>query len=88
MWTTDTNRRRRRRKRDAIYWYKATHPCVDCGETDYVVLQFDHVGQKSFTVTQHISDCSYKTILAEIQKCDVVCGNCHLRRTWKLRQKE
>jgi len=68
--------------------FKRRKGCFECGLHDIRVLQFDHVGRKNFTVTQHLSNCSLKTILAEIQKCDVVCGNCHLRRTWKLRQKE
>jgi hypothetical protein len=28
----------------------------------------------------------WETILAEIEKCEVVCGNCHKRRTSRRRQ--
>ena len=61
--------------------YLAEHPCVDCGESDPVVLEFDHRGDKSFTIGRSFRYLRWETILAEIAKCDVVCANCHRRRT-------
>ena len=58
-----------------------THPCVDCGEQDPVVLEFDHLGDKAFDIGQALPYRAWPTILAEIAKCDVVCANCHRRRT-------
>lgn len=64
--------------------YLRNHPCVDCGENDPVVLDFDHVrGNK----TDHISAmiqrcCSWKTIKEEINKCEIRCANCHRRKTF------
>jgi len=66
-----------------IWRYLAEHPCVDCGETDPVVLQFDHVrGDKSFAVSQMLGPgFSVRRIEIEIAKCEVRCANCHARRT-------
>jgi predicted RNA-binding protein YlxR (DUF448 family) len=61
--------------------YFKEHPCVDCGETDPVVLEFDHRGEKSFEVTRKFAERSWQSILDEIEKCEVRCANCHRRRT-------
>jgi hypothetical protein len=58
-----------------------SHPCVDCGETDPVVLEFDHRRDKLFSIGMELSRRKWQSILAEIEKCDVVCANCHRRRT-------
>ena len=57
------------------------HPCIDCGETDLIVLEFDHIGHKEFTIAAGIRRRSWPAILGEIAKCEVVCANCHRRRT-------
>lgn len=58
-----------------------THPCVDCGENDVVVLEFDHLGNKCFDVSNGLRYRRWEAVLAEIEKCEVVCANCHRRRT-------
>lgn len=64
--------------------YLLSHPCVDCGESDPVVLEFDHVrGTKKKHVGVLINNSSWATILEEIAKCDVRCANCHRRATAK-----
>jgi hypothetical protein len=62
--------------------YFATHPCVDCGEADPVVLEFDHLdpGAKSFNIGQSLPYRSWASVIDEIAKCEVVCANCHSRR--------
>ena len=57
------------------------HPCVDCGEVDPVVLEFDHVNEKAFNISKGVRDRSWEQVLREMSKCDVVCANCHRRRT-------
>ena len=65
--------------------YFADHPCRDCGETDPVVLEFDHLDpcQKAFNISHAISYRKWQTILDEIKTCEVVCANCHRRRHHK-----
>jgi hypothetical protein len=65
--------------------YFRTHPCVDCGEHDAVVLEFDHLGDKSFDVAQALPYRRWQSLLDEIAKCEVVCANCHRRRTARRR---
>ena len=62
-----------------------THPCVDCGETDPVVLEFDHLRDKRFAIRLSAHGRNWQTILDEIEKCEVVCANCHRRRTARRR---
>jgi ribosomal protein S27E len=56
--------------------------CVDCGERDPLVLEFDHVDLKRAAVTRLAwYGCSLATIDAEIAKCQIRCANCHRRIT-------
>lgn len=60
------------------------HPCMDCGEADPIVLEFDHKADsiKVESVTQMVmNNASWERITAEIEKCEVRCANCHRRRT-------
>ena len=63
--------------------FLAHHPCVDCGQTDIRVLEFDHVrGKKSGDISRMvIQSYSWSTIEAEIAKCEVRCANCHRIKT-------
>ena len=83
-----TRKRRPHQAQRHEYWswvmnYLTTHPCVDCGETDPVVLQFDHRDgtTKVGTVGLMLNRASWDDLLREIGKCDVRCANCHRVRT-------
>ncbi len=75
---------RRQQKSIVVYNYLLHHPCVDCGEPDPIVLDFDHVrgvktaDVKRMTTGSHVS---LDRIMAEIAKCEVRCANCHRRVT-------
>ena len=67
--------------------YFEDHPCVDCGERDPVVLEFDHTGaDKEFDIGAKLIHVRWQLILDEIAKCEVVCSNCHRRRTARRRR--
>lgn len=73
----------RKRNRMFVFDYLKTHPCVDCGETDPIVLEFDHVRGKKVLDVSIMTRNSYslEKLQTEIAKCDVRCANCHRRRT-------
>ena len=86
----DTHRRqskaaksaRQRALRAQLLAHLRRHPCVDCGETDPVVLEFDHIGEKTASISVLLSQtATRKAVDAEIARCEVVCTNCHRRRT-------
>lgn len=68
-----------------MWEYLLSKECVDCGIKDPRVLEFDHLPeyQKNFEIGKAISGSTraWKTILSEIEKCDIVCSNCHKIRT-------
>jgi hypothetical protein len=62
--------------------------CVDCGEKDLRVLDFDHVrGTKTFNIGRGKNGSkTIRAIYAEIDKCEVRCANCHRRITYDRRK--
>lgn len=76
----------KRRKAIAQSWiadYLADHHCVDCGESDPIVLEFDHVrGEKLSHIARMIGTGRQLSLIQEeVAKCDVRCANCHRRVT-------
>lgn len=69
---------------DYVLAYLMSHPCIDCGEDDIVVLDFDHLDGKSHNVSDMVRrGFKLATIQAEIDKCEVRCANDHRRMTAK-----
>lgn len=58
-----------------------TKSCVDCGNTDIRTFEFDHKSNKSFNIATRAGRIPLDTLMLEINKCDVVCANCHKIRT-------
>jgi hypothetical protein len=79
------NQQTRNKKYKVISDYLASHPCVDCGNSDVRVLQFDHVkGKKLGTISNIIRvKHAMSALLEEIAKCETRCANCHLIRHWR-----
>jgi hypothetical protein len=76
-------RRRYKQKRTFINGKKDV-PCSDCGvKYPPYVMQFDHVkGRKLFNIGAGIIAVAWKKVLTELKKCEVVCANCHAKRTY------
>jgi hypothetical protein len=77
------NNKENKELRGFIKAFKEKHPCKDCGEADIVTLEFDHVrGKKRDNVSNMVKyNAPIELIVTEIAKCDVVCANCHRKRT-------
>lgn len=73
--------------RKIILEHLKKHPCVDCGEDNIIVLDFDHrdPADKHFTIGGGSTARKPESIKKEIQKCDVRCSNCHRKKTAKER---
>lgn len=77
----DLNRLRQNRY-NYIWNYLKTHPCVDCGISDFRVLEFDHVrGTKRMDISKAVNY-RIEVLIEEISKCDVRCANCHRIKTY------
>jgi 5-methylcytosine-specific restriction endonuclease McrA len=66
--------------------YLSDKCCVICGESDVVVLEMDHIDPRTklFSISQAVKlGYSWETILKELEKCRVLCANCHKRHTAK-----
>ena len=77
------NRLRTQENRRRLEQHLRAHPCVDCGENDLRVLDFDHRDRESKrgVVSRLVFRASWVRIEQEIALCDVRCSNCHRRRT-------
>lgn len=70
------------RDQEFVLNYLSNHPCTVCGETDISVLTFHHVDPE--TKQYNISDMiahgyAIETIQREIDRCEVLCWNDHMR---------
>jgi hypothetical protein len=72
----------RRRNAAFVRSILAATPCIDCRETDPLVLDFDHVGEKTRNVSRLVTiEASLDRLRREIDQCEVRCANCHRRQT-------
>ena len=78
--------KRRMRNRSFVWNYLKLHPCKQCGETNPIVLVFDHIDRKTklYNVsTMSRMAYSLAKIKNEMEKCRVLCANCHMKHTAK-----
>jgi hypothetical protein len=75
-------RARQEALRAHILAYLRDRACLDCGESDPIVLEFDHVAEKMASISALIANTApIRMVDAEIERCEIVCANCHRRRT-------
>ncbi len=73
------NEKQRDKNKRYVNEIKSKSECIDCGENNPLVLDFDHVkGDKVMAVSDMIGSAySLAAIQREIEKCEVRCSNCH-----------
>lgn len=85
------NKKNRLNNQKKLFQYLSKSKCASCGETNILTLQFDHLNNKKFEIGNQSNYLSWKTLKKEIDKCQVLCANCHSIKTattnnnWKLK---
>ena len=79
----ERTKRQREILRKIIWDYLSTHHCVDCGQSNPITLDFDHVrGEKRQSIGYMLQKgVSVTKLNEEIAKCEVRCANCHRIKT-------
>lgn len=79
----ESTKKRREIIRDIIKAIKS-NPCTDCGNKyPYYVMDFDHLYNKKFNLSIAANKLmSVEKVMKEIDKCEIVCANCHRIRTF------
>lgn len=71
------------RREELVTWFKdlkSKLKCCKCGEDFIYCLEFHHTdpNEKEFTITKAVNNgLGREKILEEIDKCVVLCANCH-----------
>lgn len=79
-------RQYRLRNKEFVQEYLKKNPCVNCGFSDIRALDFDHLDPqlKSNNVKVLMNGTSsINRLKLEINKCQVLCSNCHRIKTIK-----
>ena len=78
----------RKAKKTWLDAYKAKHPCIRCGEQHIACLDFHHrdPNEKELTLSLAIARASLERLQKEIEKCDILCSNCHRKLHWHERK--
>ncbi|MEI6569623.1 MAG: hypothetical protein WCR20_23300 [Verrucomicrobiota bacterium] len=66
-----------------LFEFLSSSKCKDCGESDLMVLEFDHTEDKSFNLgkSHMIKGLTLEQLAKEVSKCEIRCSNCHTRKT-------
>lgn len=82
----ELNYRSKKKKKKENYQklreYLLSHPCEMCGNGDLLVLEFDHLRDKEENISVLVANGNtWSRIKREIDKCQVLCANCHRIKT-------
>jgi hypothetical protein len=74
-----------RRQREELVKAIKDKPCADCGKKyPFYVMQLDHIkGAKVSQISSLVRSRGIAIVRAELEKCEVVCANCHAARSYK-----
>ncbi len=83
---TASGRQYRKRNAEYVKNIKETASCVECGESHPAVLDFHHVDavEKDFEISR-IGSNSLDSLIAELEKCIILCSNCHRKLHWNMK---
>jgi hypothetical protein len=83
-------RNRDRKIKDWLKEYKQTLKCEYCEENNPACLEFHHTNpkDKKFSIVRINDYMSWKDLKSEIEKCRVLCANCHRKEHYDQREKE
>ena len=72
-------------RREWFNEYKKTLKCIKCGENHVACLEFHHrdPGEKDFEIASLVSTANKEKLLKEMEKCDVLCANCHRKHHYE-----
>jgi len=75
-------KKRRETIQAKVLEFLSVRQCIDCPENDPVALEFDHIGDKQYTISEMVvRGFGWEKVEQEIQKCVVRCANCHRKKT-------
>lgn len=84
QYYSDKRKRQVDTVREWIREYKSNYPCKDClGMFHYSQMDFDHLRDKEFNLGDKNKHTSIARVQKEIDKCELVCANCHRLRTFQ-----
>ena len=76
----------KRRKIELQKWfknYKSKLRCSQCGEDHPSTIDFHHVKGKDANISKLVAEgYSKERIKRELDKCIVLCSNCHRKKHW------
>ena len=77
--------KKRKEIKEFIHGYKENKHCLVCGykeNTDILVFHHRDPEKKEFKIAKKNST-SIENIIKEIEKCDLLCPNCHRELHWR-----